>query len=81
LGGAADLIVSAQKLSISNLMVGDLGESGAWAAFNYTLDETTDKGEPNQMKGSSTIVYSKSGTALKAVLIQLSVNGRAIAPH
>ena len=70
-----------KKLSISNLMVGDLGESGAWAAFNYTLDETTDKGEPNQMKGSSTIVYSKSGTALKAVLIQLSVNGRAIAPH
>ena len=62
-------------------MVGDLGDSGAWAVFNYTLDETTAQGEANQMRGSSTIVYSKSGTNLKAVLIQLSVNGRAITPH
>src|SRR5947207_10922919 len=30
--------------------------------FNYTLDETTAQEQPNQMKGSGPIVYSKSGT-------------------
>jgi len=48
---------------------------------DYTLNETTARGEANQMQGSSTIVYSKSGTALKAVLIQLSVNRPAITPY
>jgi hypothetical protein len=78
---AARLTSAPKKVAISNLLVGDLGDSGAWATFNYTLDETTAQGEANQMRGSSTIVYSKSGTDLKAVLIQLSVNGRAITPH
>lgn len=78
---ALRLTSATKKIAISNLLVGDLGDSGAWAVFNYTLDETTAQGEVNQMLGSSTIVYSKSGTNLKAVLIQLSVNGRAITPH
>jgi ketosteroid isomerase-like protein len=78
---ALRLTTAAKKIAITNLIVGDLGANGAWATFNYTLDETTAKGEPNKMQGSSTIVYSKNGTDLKAVLIQLSVNGRAITPH
>jgi hypothetical protein len=67
------LTTAAKKVAISNLIIGDLGDSGAWSAFNYTIDETT--------KGSGTIVYSKSGGALKAVLIQWSINGQAATPH
>jgi hypothetical protein len=78
---ALRLSQGSKKIAISNLVVGDLGDTGAWAVFNYTLDETTAEGQPNQIKGSSTIVYSKSGTSLKAVLVQLSVNARAITPH
>jgi hypothetical protein len=78
---ALRLTQGSKKIAISNLLVGDLGDSGGWATFNYTLDETTAEGQPNQVKGSSTIVYSRSGTSLKAVMVQLSVNGRAITPH
>jgi hypothetical protein len=72
---------SPKKLSISGLRVGDLGAEGAWAIFSYTLEETTAQGAANQMQGTSTIVYKKTGADLQAVLIQLSVNGRAITPH
>jgi len=75
------LTTAPKKVAISNLMVGDLGDSGARAAFNYTIDDTAAQGEANQSKGSGTIVYNKSGTLLRAVLFQLSVNGRAITPH
>ena len=83
---ALRLTLPAKKMAISDLLVGELGDSGAWAAFNYTLDETTAQGEgnqtqPNQIQGSGTIVYSKSATVLKAVLMQMSVKGRAITPH
>jgi ketosteroid isomerase-like protein len=75
------LIQASDKIAISSLMVGDLGDGGAWAIFNYKLDGKTPQGEPNQAQGSGTIVYSKTGGALKAVLIQMSVNGKAIIPH
>ena len=65
---------------MSNLMIGELGDGGAWAAFNYTLDEAA-SGQTNAIQGSGTIVYSKSGTDLKAVVIQLSINGQAIVTH
>jgi hypothetical protein len=68
-----------KKLEITGLRVGELADGG-WAVFNYTLDETA-QGAPNQMKGTSTIVYKKNGSDLQAALIQLSVNGRAITPH
>jgi len=68
-----------KKLEITGLRVGELADGG-WAVFNYTLDETA-QGAPNQMKGTSTIVYKKNGADLQAALIQLSVNGRAITPH
>ena len=73
------LTSSPKKLAISGLRVGELTDGG-WAVFNYTLDETA-QGAPNQMKGTSTIVYKKTGADLQAALIQLSVNGKAITPH
>jgi hypothetical protein len=69
-----------KKLAISGLRVGDLGAEGAWAVFNYTLDETV-QGAPNQMQGTVTIVYKKTGADLQGTLIHLSVNGKAITPH
>lgn len=78
---AMRLASPSRKMAISNLMVGDLGDSGAWAAFNYTLTETNPQGQATPIQGSGTIVYSKSGTDLKPVVIQFSVNGRAITPH
>jgi hypothetical protein len=75
------LTTTPKKLAITGLRVGDLGTEGAWAVFNYTLDEMTAQGASNQMQGTSTIVYKKNGADLQAVLIQLSVNGRAITPH
>ena len=68
-----------KKLAITGLRVGELPEGG-WAVFNYTLDETA-QGAPNQMKGTTTIVYKKNGADLQAVFLQLSVNGRAVTPH
>ena len=73
------LTSSPKKLAITGLRIGELADGG-WAVFNYTLDETA-QGAPNQMKGTSTIVYKKNGADLQAALIQLSVNGRAITPH
>jgi hypothetical protein len=69
-----------KTLAIAGLRVGELADGGGWAVFNYTLDETA-QGAPNQMKGTSTIVYKKNGADLQAVFIQLAVNGRAITPH
>jgi len=60
--------------------VGELGDGGAWAAFNYTLEGAA-SGQPNPIQGSGTGVFSKSGADLKVVLIQLSINGSAIVPH
>jgi ketosteroid isomerase-like protein len=68
-----------RKLAITNLRVGEIGDAG-WAIFAYTLDETAN-GAPNQMKGTSTIVYKKTGTDWQAAVIQVSVNGKAIQPH
>ena len=69
-----------KMLAITGLRVGELADGGGWAVFNYTLDETA-QGSPNQMKGTSTIVFKKNGADLQVVFIQLSVNGRAITPH
>jgi hypothetical protein len=73
------LTTQPKKLAISGLRVGELADGG-WAVFNYTLDETA-RGNPNQMKGTSTIVYKKNGADLQVVFMQLSVNGPAIAAH
>ena len=49
---ALRLTSMSKKLAISNLMVGDLADSGAWAACNYTLDDTTSQGDANQIQWS-----------------------------
>lgn len=69
-----------KKIAITGLRVGDLADGG-WAIFSYTFDEKTAQGADNQMKGTSTMVFKKNGADLQAVLIQFSVNGKAITPH
>jgi hypothetical protein len=80
----------AQKFAIatqpSALQVGDITTDTAWAAFNYTLDETvTPRGQTaavaNQMKGLASIVFKKVGNDWKVVLIHAPVTGTAITPH
>lgn len=70
-----------KKLAITNLRVADLGAEAAFAVFSYTLDEKTAQGTDNQMKGTATIIYKKSGADLQATFFQFSVNGRAVTPH
>jgi hypothetical protein len=70
-----------KKLAITGLRVADLGSEAAYAVFSYTLDEKTAQGADNQMKGTATIIYKKSGADLQATFFQFSVNGRAVTPH
>jgi len=52
-----------KKLAITNL-VGQTWDNGAWAAFNYTLDEGT-----SQMKGINTMTFKKVGNDWQVILI------------
>jgi ketosteroid isomerase-like protein len=70
----------AKKLTMTNL-TGQAWDSGAWAGFRYTLDETTAAGEPNQMKGSITMVFKKAGNDWQVTMIHAPVDGKAITPH
>ena len=70
----------AKKMAMTNLS-GQTWDSGAWAAFRYTLDETTQAGAPNQMKGSATLTFKKVGNDWQVTLIHVPVDGPAIAPH
>ena len=69
-----------KKLTPSN-MGGQTWDGGAWAAFDYTLDETVANAGTNQMKGTITMTFKKAGNDWQVVLIHASVNGPAIAPH
>jgi hypothetical protein len=64
-----------KKLAITNL-VGQTWDNGAWAAFNYTLDEGT-----SQMKGINTMTFKKVGNDWQVILIHAALDGTAIAPH
>jgi len=70
----------AKKLAMTNL-TGQTWDGGAWAAFRYTLDETTAAGAPNQMKGSVTLTFKKTGNDYQVVMIHAPVDGPAIAAH
>jgi hypothetical protein len=50
---------ASKKMDISNLMVGELGDGGAWAAFNYTLKEAA-SGQSPPIQGSGTIVTARA---------------------
>jgi len=70
----------AKKTTITGL-TGQTWDGGGWAAFSYTLDETTPAGAPNQMKGTNSLTFKKVGNDYQVVLIHAAVNGPAIAAH
>jgi ketosteroid isomerase-like protein len=70
----------AKKFAMTQLS-GQTWDAGAWAAFRYTLDEMTQAGAPNQMKGSATLTFKKVGTDWKVAMIHAPVDGTAITPH
>ena len=51
----------AKKMAMTNL-TGATWDNGAWAAFRYTLDETTAAGAANQMKGSASLTFKETAT-------------------
>jgi hypothetical protein len=69
-----------KKLTATNIG-GQTWDAGAWAAFNYTLDETLANGSANQIKGTNTMTFKKVGNDWQVMLIHASVNGPAITPH
>jgi hypothetical protein len=70
----------AKKLAMTQLS-GQTWDNGAWAAFRYTLDETTAAGAPNQMKGSATFTFKKVGNDWLVAMIHAPVDGPAITQH
>ena len=70
----------AKKLAMTTL-TGQVWDTGAWAAFRYTLDETTAAGAPNQMKGTTTLTFKKVGNDWLVAMIHAPVDGPAIAAH
>ena len=70
----------AKKLAMTNL-TGQTWDNGAWAAFRYTLDETTNAGAANQMKGTTTLTFKKVGNDWQVAMIHCPVDGPAISPH
>ena len=69
-----------KKLTVTN-MGGQTWDSGAWAACDYTLDETLANGSANQIRGTITMTFKKAVNDWQVVLVHASVNGPAIAPH
>jgi len=70
----------AKKITMTNL-TGQTWEGGAWAAFRYTLEETTAAGAPNTMTGSATLSFKKVGNDWQVAMIHVPVDGKAITPH
>ena len=70
----------AKKIAITSL-TGQTWDGGGWAAFSYTLDETTNGGGANQMKGTNSLTFKKNGNDWQVVLIHAAVSGPAISPH
>ena len=70
----------AKKLAMTTL-TGQVWDTGAWAAFRYTLDETTAAGAPNQMKGTATLTFKKVGNDWVVAMIHAPVDGPAISAH
>ena len=69
-----------RKLTPTNI-AGETWDNAAWAAFDYTLDETLANGTPNQIKGTETMTFRKVGNDWQVVLIHAAINAKAVAPH
>ena len=70
---------------LSPLRVSETGDT-AYAAFNYNLKETvTPRGQstssPNEITGTATITFKKTGADWQATLVHIAVMGKAITPH
>jgi hypothetical protein len=69
-----------RKLTATNI-AGETWDDAAWAAFDYTLDETLANGTPNQIKGTETLTFRKLGNDWKVVLVHAAIDAKAITPH
>ena len=69
-----------RRLTATNIS-GETWDDAAWAAFDYTLDETLANGTPNQIKGTETITFRKFGNEWKVVLVHAAIDAKAITPH
>ena len=69
-----------RKLTPTNI-AGETWDNAAWAAFDYTLDETLASGTANQIKGTETMMFRKVGNDWQVVLIHAAINAKAVTPH
>lgn len=69
-----------RKLAATNI-AGETWADAAWAAFDYTLDETLKDGTPNQIKGTETLMFRKVGNDWQIVLVHGAIDAKAITPH
>ena len=69
-----------RKLNPTNI-AGETWDNAAWAAFDYTLDETLKDGSANQIKGTETMVFRKMGNDWQVVLVHGAIDAKAVTPH
>jgi ketosteroid isomerase-like protein len=69
-----------RKLTPTNI-AGETWDNAAWAAFDYTLDETLKDGTPNQIKGTETLTFRKVGNDWQVVLVHAAIWAPAVTPH
>jgi ketosteroid isomerase-like protein len=69
-----------RKLTPTNI-AGETWDNAAWAAFDYTLDETLKDGSSNQIKGTETMTFRKMGNDWQVVLIHAAIDAKAVTPH
>jgi hypothetical protein len=62
-----------RKLTITNV-AGETWDTGAWAAYDYTLDETRADGTQNQMKGTQSMTFRKIGNDWQVVFFHNAVD-------
>ena len=67
-----------RKLTITNI-AGETWDTGAWAAYDYTLDETRTDGTPNQMKGTQSMTFRKVGNDWQVVFFHNAVDPGGVA--
>src|SRR5579884_3021682 len=62
-----------RKLTITNV-AGETWDTGAWAAYNYTLDETRADGTQHQLKGIQSMTFRKVGSDWQVVLFHNAID-------
>ena len=67
-----------RKLTITNI-AGETWDTGAWAAYDYTLDETRADGTQNQMKGTQSMTFRKVGNDWQVVFFHNAVDPGGVA--